>query len=58
MCLTSPRAFMLSKTLDVAAETEERATTAASSCDGLMSNVGYALFERAVELDRQRAGGC
>ena len=37
MCLGSPRAFMLSKTLEVAWVTEESATTAASSWDGLMA---------------------
>lgn len=33
---------MLSKTLDVAAVTDERATTAASSWDGLMAETGRA----------------
>lgn len=35
----STSAFMLSNTLDVAAVTDERATTAASSWDGLMAQM-------------------
>jgi len=57
MSLGSAKAFMLSKTLDVAAVTDERATTAASSWDGLMARMERALVEVERRIDGTTAGG-
>lgn len=45
MCFGSPNAFMLSNTLDVAAVTDDRATTAARNWEGLMARTERALEE-------------
>jgi hypothetical protein len=54
MSSTSTRACALSKTLDKAAETDDMATTAASSCDGLI--VGVESCDKKTRNQRGMAG--